>query len=87
MELADNITERYQSYKMNKIKCFSSNSSHFNWIILKITQYYNSPNQVLHPIPHISMQGELWHAYLGSIFSIIKQLSISSKMCLSSATN
>ena len=49
MELADNITERGQRYKMNKIKCFSSNSSHFNCIILKITQYYNSPLQVLHP--------------------------------------
>ena len=37
MELADNITKRCQRYKMNKIKCFSPNTSHFNCIILKIT--------------------------------------------------
>ena len=59
MKLADNITKRYQRYKINKIKCFSSHSSHFNCIILKITQHYNSPLQVLRLIPHISMQGEL----------------------------
>ena len=29
IELAGNITKRCQRYKMNKIKCFSSNSSHF----------------------------------------------------------
>ena len=47
MKPADDITERCQWYKMNEIKCFSSNSSHFNWITLKITQCYNSPLQVL----------------------------------------
>ena len=29
IELADNIAKRCQNYKMNKIKCYSSNSSHF----------------------------------------------------------
>ena len=57
MEPADLITERCQRYKMNKTKCFSPNSSHFNSIILKITQYYNSPLKVLHLVPH--MRGEL----------------------------
>ena len=42
---------------------------------------------MLHLIPHISMWGELQHAHLGSIFSLIKQLSVSWKMSLSSAAN
>ena len=31
------ISQRDVRYKMNKIKCLSPNSSHFNYIILKIT--------------------------------------------------
>ena len=42
---------------------------------------------MLQPSPHILMWGELQHAHLGSIFSLIKQPLVSLKMSLSSATN
>ena len=54
MELAHYVTERRQRYK---IMCFSPNSSHFNHLILKIAQYYDSPLKELHLVPH--MWGEL----------------------------
>ena len=51
------ILQRDARYKMNKIKCLSPNSRYFNYIIFKITQYYNSPLKVLHLVP--DMWGEL----------------------------
>ena len=37
------ISQRDLRYRLNKIKRLSPNSSHFNYIILKINYYYNSP--------------------------------------------
>ena len=78
IKLADNIVKRCQGYKINGIKCYSSNPNHFSRTILKVSQCYNSPLQVLHLAPDVLMRG---------VFSLIKQPLVSLKMSLSSATN